>query len=97
MNLDGRIVTASNNAGGILGGISNGSTLLARVAVKPTPSIVMAQTTVDLRSGQESRIRVTGRHDACIVPRAAVVVEAMTAMVICDFALRCGILKRILK
>jgi chorismate synthase len=96
-NRDGRIVTDRNNAGGILGGISNGRTILARVAVKPTPSIALPQMTVDLRNGQESRISVTGRHDACIVPRAAVVVEAMTAIVICDFALRSGILRRILK
>jgi chorismate synthase len=92
-----RVVTETNQAGGILGGLSNGSPLVARVAVKPAPSIALTQSTVNLLSRQNSEIRISGRHDSCIVPRAAVVVEAMAAVTLCDLALRAGILKRIMK
>jgi chorismate synthase len=91
------IVTATNNAGGILGGISNGMPVIVRVAVKPTPSIAKEQKTVDVRKMENTTINVGGRHDACIVPRAVIAVEAMMAVTICDFALMAGIIPRVIK
>ena len=73
----------SNNAGGILGGISNGAPIILRVAVKPTSSIAQSQRTVDL-AGTEQTIRTEGRHDACICPRIVPVVEAMACLTIED-------------
>ncbi len=80
---DGRIVKAANHAGGILGGISDGSDIILRAHVKPTPSIFSPQKTVN-RQGEEIEIAVKGRHDPVIVPRAVVVVEAMAAITIAD-------------
>lgn len=73
----------SNHAGGILGGISNGNEIVARIAVKPTPSISLPQRTLDSQ-GIEREIRIGGRHDPCIVPRVAPVAEAMVALVLID-------------
>ncbi len=82
---------ASNNAGGILGGISTGARIEFAIAVKPTPSIAQTQNTVD-KAGNPQEISITGRHDPCIVPRIIPVVEAMAAIVLADFALlsRCS-------
>ncbi len=90
---DGKVATASNNAGGILGGISSGMPVVVRVAVKPTPSIARAQETVDLEKTEPATLAIQGRHDACIVPRAVPVVEAMMAVTLADFALRAGVLE----
>ena len=92
----GKVVTTTNNAGGILGGISNGMPIVLRVAVKPTPSISIKQDTVDLRTMIDATEEITGRHDACIVPRAVPVVEAMMALTICDFAKRAGIIPEVI-
>ena len=81
---NGRIFTKTNHNGGINGGITNGMPLLFRCAVKPTPSIALPQQTVDLRSGEETVLRITGRHDPAIVHRARAVVDAVTALVLCD-------------
>ncbi len=78
---DGGFLT--NRAGGITGGISTGETIIARVAVKPTPSIGLPQQTFDT-SGKNRDLSIEGRHDPCIVPRAVPVVEAMAALVILD-------------
>lgn len=79
----GRVTKKTNHAGGILGGISDGSDIVIRAAVKPTPSISRSQQTVS-RSGENIEIQVRGRHDPIIVPRAVVVVEAMTAITLLD-------------
>lgn len=78
---------ASNHAGGILAGISNGAPLVMRVAVKPIPSIAREQNTID-ENRQPCRIRVGGRHDVCAIPRINVVCEAMVAIVLADHWLR---------
>lgn len=84
---DGKtIVKATNHAGGILGGISDGSDIVFRAAFKPTPSIASAQRTVD-RDGNEIEINIKGRHDPIIVPRAVVVVEMMAAFATADMML----------
>lgn len=80
---DGAPVKLSNHAGGVLGGISDGSNLLIRAHVKPTPSIFRPQDTVT-RDGQERSIQISGRHDPIIVPRAVVVMEAMVSITLLD-------------
>ena len=80
---DGSIGKLTNHAGGILGGISDGSDILLRAAVKPTPSIARGQKTVNCQ-GEEIEVHIHGRHDPVIVPRAVVVVEAMAAITVLD-------------
>jgi len=92
-----KLVTLTNHAGGISGGLSNGMPIVARVAFKPTASIGKSQKTVNLETGKKVDLSVKGRHDSCIVPRAVPVVEAMMAVVLCDFALRAGVTGRIIK
>ncbi|GAJ21624.1 unnamed protein product, partial [marine sediment metagenome] len=94
---DNKIVTITNNAGGILGGLSNGMPIVVRVAVKPTSSIARSQETVDMKSMESVNLMVKGRHDACIVPRAVVVVESMMAVTLCDFAMRAGLIPGVIK
>ena len=83
MDTEGQIMKKTNHSGGITGGISDGAPILFRAAFKPTPSIAAPQETVN-RQGEEIEIRIKGRHDPIIVPRAVVVVESMAALVILD-------------
>jgi len=84
--------SGTNNAGGILGGISNGQDIAFKVAFKPTPSISKPQKALNSKTGATVDLVISGRHDACIVPRAVPVVEAMTALALADFILlqRCA-------
>ncbi len=93
----GKIVTVTNNAGGILGGISNGMPVVVRVAVKPTATVAKNEPTVNTEEMKEVSLSVGGRHDVCIVPRAVPVVESMMAVVLCDFAMRAGLIPRVIK
>lgn len=88
-NPDGKIIKLTNHSGGILGGISDGSDILLRVSVKPTPSISREQSTIT-KDGGSRQISVKGRHDPVIVPRAVVVVESMAAITLVDM-LMCSI------
>ena len=81
---NGRVSARSNHAGGILGGISTGLPILFRAAIKPTPSIALPQNTVDLQTGENVEIRIGGRHDPCIVPRAVPCLEAAAAIALYD-------------
>ena len=86
---NGRIVKTTNHSGGILGGISDGSNILLRASIKPTPSISREQSTIT-KDGRSIQISVKGRHDPVIVPRAVVVVESMAAITLVDM-LMCSI------
>ena len=89
---DGKVFTLTNNAGGILGGLSTGMPIVVRVAFKPTPSISKKQRTVDLKEMREVELELKGRHDPCIVPRAVPVVEACMAIVLADHVLRASLI-----
>ncbi len=93
--LDGSTIRfRTNNAGGILGGISNGEDIVLRAAVKPTPSISKKQRTVDVEKMEEVEVSIKGRHDPCIVPRAVPVVEAMVSLVLVDCMILQGLIPR---
>ena len=88
---EGKIVTGTNNNGGINGGITNGMPIIFRTAIKPTPTIFKPQRTVDFKSMEETVLEPKGRHDPAIVHRARVVQDAAAAIVICDaLAMRFG-------
>ena len=84
---EGKVRTRTNLSGGIQGGISNGEPIFFRVAFKPTATIFREQDTVTT-TGENTKLKARGRHDACVLPRAVPMVEAMVALVLCDHALR---------
>lgn len=81
---DGRVALKSNNNGGVLGGITSGAPLIVSVAIKPTPSIVSPQSSVNLKTMKNETLEINGRHDPCIVPRAVPVIEAAVAFGLLD-------------
>ena len=83
----GKVVTTTNRSGGIQGGISNGQTIYFRVAFKPVATVMQEQDTVDIEF-KNTTLKARGRHDPCVLPRAVPIVEAMTALVLVDHALR---------
>ena len=86
--MDGdRVRTRTNRSGGVQGGITNGETIYFRVAFKPTATIMSEQHTVSVHH-EDTTLRGRGRHDPCVLPRAVAMVEAMTALVLADHALR---------
>lgn len=94
---DGKIQTTTNNAGGILGGLSNGMPLVVRVAFKPISSIAQKQKTIHLETGAETELETKGRFDPCPIPRAIPMVSAMMAIVLADFCLRAQKIPRVLE
>jgi chorismate synthase len=84
---EGKVYTTSNRSGGIQGGISNGETIYFRIAFKPVATVMLEQETVDM-DFQNTTLKARGRHDPCVLPRAVPMVEAMTALVLVDHAMR---------
>ncbi|NIM26305.1 MAG: chorismate synthase [Nitrososphaeria archaeon] len=92
----GKIITKTNNSGGILGGISNGMPITIRIAFKPASSIAQKQATVDIKTKKPSTLQVKGRHDPCVVPRAPPVVDSLVALTLADHAILAGQIKPVL-
>lgn len=92
----GKIITKTNNAGGILGGLSTGMPLVMRIAFKPASSIAKQQSTVDIKTKKPAILKIEGRHDPCVVPRATPVVDALTSLILADHALQGGFIKPVL-
>jgi chorismate synthase len=93
---EGKVVTLTNNSGGILGGLSNGMPVVVHVGFKPPSSIPRQQQTVNLQEMKDTTVQVSGRHDPCIVPKAVPVVESAVAIVLADHCLRAGVLPRVM-
>jgi chorismate synthase len=91
------VITRTNNAGGILGGLSNGMPIVVRVAFKPAASVAKMQQTLDFSTNEQTNLTVPGRHDPCVVPRAPPVVECVVSMVLADHAIRSGLIPLVLK
>ncbi|MDB4259499.1 chorismate synthase, partial [Akkermansiaceae bacterium] len=86
--MDGeKVRTKTNRSGGVQGGISNGEPVLFRVAFKPTATIMSSQATIS-KEKEDTELKGRGRHDACVLPRAVPIVEAMTNLILCDHLLR---------
>ncbi len=93
----GRVVSVSNNAGGIVGGLSTGMPIVLRIAFKPVSSIAKPQRTVDLGTMRKAEIITPGRHDPCVVPRAVPIVESIIAVVLADHALKAQLIPPVLR
>jgi len=94
---NGKVTTLTENAGGILGGLSSGMPILIRVAIKPTPSIAKEQKTVNVCTLQNTALSFKGRHDPCIVPKAVPAIEAAVAITLVDHMIRSGYMPQVLK
>ncbi len=94
---NGKILALTNNAGGILGGLSSGMPIVVRAAVKPTSSISKEQRTVNLSEMRDAKIKVGGRHDPCVVPKAVPVVESAVTIILVDHLIRAGFIPKVLK
>jgi len=94
---NGKIQTKTNNAGGILGGISTGMPIVLRIAFKPASSIAKKQRTVDLHTKKPASLIVQGRHDPCVVPRAPPVVDSLVSVVLADHAIRAGFIPAVIR
>jgi len=93
---EGKVMTLTNNSGGILGGISNGMPLNIRIGFKPAASIAKPQRTLDLSSENLVDLQVPGRHDPCVVPRAPPIIESIVSIVLSDHAIKAGFIPNIL-
>ncbi|MGB9705106.1 MAG: chorismate synthase, partial [Pyrobaculum sp.] len=91
---EGRLALESNKVGGVLGGVTVGEPIYFRVWFKPTPSVRKPQKTVDLAKMEPTVLEFKGRYDVSVVPKALVVLEAMTAITLADHALRAGLVRR---
>jgi chorismate synthase len=94
---NGKVESATDNAGGILGGLSSGMPITIKVAIKPTPSISKEQKTVDLSTMKNATLSVKGRHDPCVVPKAVPAIEAAVAITLVDHLIRAGYIPKVLK
>jgi chorismate synthase len=94
---NGKVATSTDNAGGILGGLSSGMPIMIRVAIKPTPSIGKEQKTVNLSTMEDATLSVKGRHDPCVVPKAVPAIEAAAAITLTDHMIRAGFIPKVLK
>jgi chorismate synthase len=93
---EGSVITETNLAGGILGGISSGMPITLRVAIKPTPSIACEQNTINLSKRENAKVKVGGRHDPCVVPKAVPAIEATVALTLADHMIRAGFIPKVL-
>ena len=93
----GQVMSLTDNAGGVLGGLSSGMPIMMRVAIKPTPSIAKEQKTVNLKKMENAVLSVKGRHDPCVVPKAVPVIEAAVAITLADHMIRSGYMPKVLK
>jgi chorismate synthase len=93
---NGKVITKTNNAGGILGGLSNGMPIVIRVGFKPAASVAKRQETLDISTNEQTKLTVPGRHDPCVVPRAPPVIECVVSMVLADHAIRGGLIPSVL-
>jgi chorismate synthase len=94
---NGKIATSSDNAGGILGGLSNGMPIMIRVAIKPTPSIAKEQKTINLSKMENATLSIKGRHDPCVVPKAVPAIESAAAITLVDHMIRAGFIPKVLE
>ncbi len=94
---NGKIATVSDNMGGILGGLSNGMPIIMHIIIKPTPSVGKEQKTVNLSTMKNASLRIKGRHDPCVVPKAVPAVESAVAITLADHMIRAGFIPKVLE
>jgi chorismate synthase len=94
---NGKVAMATDNMGGILGGLSDGMPIMMRVAIKPTPSVGKQQKTVDLSTMEDDSLSIKGRHDPCVVPKAVPAVESAVAITLADHMIRAGFIPKVLE